>query len=247
MDRDDAHELAQLRERAYGPHARGLSAADLTRLDELEGRLAAGPEEGRAQAHAPGDGARPEPPTSSEAPAPPRAAGETAARERHIVGARLAMVVLAVLIPIAALGGYFLAPRMPAAAAPVAPAVPLLLSGEYESTWSDTRAEVETMRDWDGAVSLLGASGDMAVWWGVSGGDTCVVIYAATAQLSQACDATDEVRERGLQLSVGSYILDSGEDEVAADDASAGREITVQFVGNPYTGRFMLSRSGGAE
>lgn len=238
MDRDDARELAHLRARAYGPDAEGLSPNELVRLKALEGRHS----EPLAQEQSPASG-------SVDDPAPESAAEDVSAAEatdngaRQGVGARLAVVVLAILIPVAALGGYFLAPRTSPPAAVASSAVPLLPSGEYESTWNDTRAQVEALRDWDADIALLGASGDVAVWWGVSGTQTCVVVYAGFSGQSQACDATETVREQGLQMTVSRHIL-SSDDEGASAEEMQGREETMEFIGNPYTGRFMIAHSG---
>src|SRR5688572_21435626 len=98
-DSVDAAALAELRARAYGPAATGLTAAEQTRLDELE--LAARPPRPRTNPHAPPT-AEPKSPAVAHDPA----AAPEVIRLRPSRGYLVALVAVATLVPVAAIGGF---------------------------------------------------------------------------------------------------------------------------------------------
>lgn len=247
MSHEETHELAALRWRAYGPAAQPLSEDEIVRLRELEGQVVSTQEAAHDEHVASADSAadadvRETGNTTDGAASTGADAGDSvpaASRSARSSLAIVALVVVAALVPISGLAGYLLAPK--GALEKSAPSVPLLSAGDYESMWEDRRAGVQGMRDWDTPVALLGASGAAAVWWGVEGAQTCVVVEADIGFPFQACDATDVVRAQGLEVAGTRVLIENAEEIIAGSTDLKTTEAALVFVGNPYTGRYLIS------
>lgn len=235
MNDGDAHELARLRSKAYGALAGGLTAAESSRLAALE-------EAARRSRDSRADGEVREP--AEDPDSQPRA---VRAAPRSAAWQQIALVILAALVPVAGIGGYLSA--MEAGRSESLPGVtsaPLLAAGDTVATFEDRRAVVLRAADWDGQrVTLLGAGEGVTVWWGTRGDETCAAVDLVQAGTSLVCGDTDDVRAEGLSAQTRFFHVTEAEesDPEAVDDAHAVA-TTVAFIGNPYTGRFIVVRRG---
>lgn len=93
------------------------------------------------------------------------------------------------------------------------------------------RGVVLAQSTWD-ELHLLGGAGDLLVWWGTSGAQTCIAIEARDLSFARACGDTAEVRSDGLAAAVG-YQSDG-----------ALTQVTVRA--NPYAGVLVLTRDNAA-
>lgn len=246
MTEEDADELRTLRTRAYGAGGTPLTPAEADRLRALESVAAPRPRVHLADEPGP-RGDRPAG-SSAGAPvpedgAPPAAAPDTVARGRR--APVLAVVVLAALIPLAAVGGYLGAGVLRDPGQDVAADAPLLGRGDTEATYEDRRDVVLRSVEVDGdRVRLLAAVDGTTVWWGIRGDETCLAVDVRQGGTAYGCEETAKVREDGMSLTLQFVRVPQAEQattevlDVTDDIVSA-----VSFVGNPYTGRFVVHRA----
>ena len=228
MTDEDAAELARLRARAYGAAGAPLTTAEMKRLRKLEQSL------------------RP----SGERPAEPRGSAdesmptETATRSSSRGWERVALIVAALLVPVAALGGFLAAGVVGAPPAPAVAGGPLLAPGDASSSYEDRRAVVLRSQEWDaGRVELLAGARGISVWWGTHGDDTCVAVDVAQEGTGVACAETEQVRRQGIRVESEFFHVTEGESVapgvIDVTDSIAER---TTFIGNPYTGQFLVLR-----
>ena len=233
MNDGDAQELARLRSKAYGALAGGLTAAESSRLAALE--EVARRSRDSAAGGAPRESAGVRDPQPRAVPTAPRSA----------VWQPIALMVLAALVPVAGIGGYLAAGGAGRSESlSEVTAAPLLAAGDTVATFEDRRAIVLRAADWDGQrVTLLGAGEGVTVWWGTRGDETCAAVDLVQAGTSLVCGDTDDVRAEGLSAQTRFFHVTEAEesDSEAVDDAHAVA-TSVAFIGNPYTGRFIVVR-----
>lgn len=87
-------------------------------------------------------------------------------------------------------------------ALPAAAAQPFLPLGIDTERIEASRGVVLAQSTWD-ELHLLGGAGDLLVWWGTSGAQTCIAIEARDLSFARACGNTAEVRSDGLAAAVG--------------------------------------------
>lgn len=228
MTDQDATELARLRARAYGAGGVPLTTAEMKRLRVLEHSLRPRDE------HRADERGTPDEAPESETPVRPSRGWE-----------RVAFIALAALLPIAAFGGFLAASLV--GGGPPAPAVagtPLLASGDASSSYEDRRAVVLRSQEWDaGRVELLAGAQGISVWWGTQGENTCVAVDVAQEGTGVACAETDRVRSQGIRIQSEFFHVTEGESAapgvIDVTDSIAQR---TTFIGNPYTGQFLVVR-----
>ncbi len=244
---DDIDELRALRTRAYGAGGAPLSPEEADRLRALESSAA---RRQRADTAGSRSADREVPGTRHLADAESTEAGRgseaSAAPPRGSRAPMVAAVVLAGLIPLAAVGGYLAASRLGASGTTDTSATaPLLGRGDTEATYEDRREVVLRAVELDGArPRLLAAVDGTTVWWGTRGEMTCLAVDVRQGGTAYGCDETATVREEGMSLTLQFVRVPQAEQtgaevlEVTDDDVS-----TVTFFGNPYTGRFFVHRA----
>lgn len=116
-------------------------------------------------------------------------------------------------------------------ALPAAAAQPFLPLGIDTECIEASRGVVLAQSTWD-ELHLLGGAGDLLVWWGTSGAQTCIAIEARDLSFARACGDTAEVRSDGLAAAVG-YQSDG-----------ALTQVTVRA--NPYAGVLVITRDNAA-
>ncbi len=231
MTDEDVAELARLRARAYGAGGVPLTAAEMKRLHALEQSLR--PRDGQG-VNAPETLDPPDGPSGSPIVARPSSGWE-----------RVAFIAAAALLPIAAFGGFLAAGVV--GGAPQAPAVagePLLAHGDAASSYADRRAVVLRSHEWDdGRVELLAGARGISIWWGTQGEDTCVAVDVAQEGTGVACAETDRVRSHGIRVESDFFHVTEGESAApGVIDVTDGIAQRTTFIGNPYTGQFLVLR-----
>ncbi len=251
---DTGTELADLRARAYGPDAVGLTSQERARLSELEAshRVArprtSDPRPGAAPASPPAPAASASAPTATLVD-PVLTVDTAEAVERARRPLLAAVVILAALVPAVAVGGY-LAGAVLSAPVDTAAAEPMLV-GQFPP------ARVEASRDralddhaWDdGDVRLLGGAEGHLVWWGTTdrGARTCVAVEGAFVDVLSSCEPTDQVRSDGIGLGMHLQFIEAPDADASADadadmDAPSG-QMTLAVQANPYAGTLVIVRT----
>ncbi len=128
-------------------------------------------------------------------------------------------------------GGFALGRATASNALPAAAAQPFLPLGIDTERIEASRGVVLAQSTWD-ELHLLGGAGDLLVWWGTSGAQTCIAIEARDLSFARACGDTAEVRSDGLAAAVG-YQSDG-----------ALTQVTVRA--NPYAGVLVITRDNAA-
>ncbi|GEB94062.1 hypothetical protein [Microbacterium lacticum] len=244
-------ELAALRARAYGRGGQALSAEERARLAALEAGWRAAGDDGEADPpavqsgssaageasigdrSAESDSAESGPAghddTDSDAvPAAPAAPTTTPRARRR---AWILAAVGAVAVAAGVTGGFALGRATASNALPAAAAQPFLPLGIDTERIEASRGVVLAQSTWD-ELHLLGGAGDLLVWWGTSGAQTCIAIEARDLSFARACGDTAEVRSDGLAAAVG-YQSDG-----------ALTQVTVRA--NPYAGVLVITRDNAA-
>lgn len=112
-----------------------------------------------------------------------------------------------------------------------AAAQPFLPLGIDTERIEASRGVVLAQSTWD-ELHLLGGAGDLLVWWGTSGAQTCIAIEARDLSFARACGDTAEVRGDGLAAAVGYQ--------------SDGELTQVTVRANPYAGVLVITRDNAA-
>lgn len=261
-DNADAGELADLRARAYGPAASGLTAAEQTRLAELEraARPPRSPQPGpvaavsESEQAVPAPAARPSqvagahaagaPATAKIVDAPDPLAAPEVIRLRPSRGYLVALVAAAALVPVAAIGGFIGGGWM-AGLGGSAPE-PTMLGRHGTQEVEASLGRIRGGQAWDrGRPELLGGTADALVWWGTvdDGAQTCVVLDVTDVGAMPVCGPTEGVRETGLGGVLTAMVRPDPEDLPAGDGATPIEvdHLEIVFTVNPYAGSFAVS------
>lgn len=234
----DADLLADLRQRAYGRGGAPLTAREWQQLARLESsRHPSGPQLDAAPAP---PVATDEEPTRVEMPAADLA---TPGRRTRPVGLMIAVVVLAILLPVAGWAGFLAATAVQPAAAPQPVPTPMLAPGLEDALVDQSRERALTVNEWDSALTLLSADQRALVWWGEVGDQTCVVVDLVPDGPLGSCADTSAVKATGIRLDASLIRIDDeyeyeGEREVPSNGPS------VALLAYPYEGRLMLRIDG---
>lgn len=230
----DADVLADLRQRAYGRGGAPLTAREWQQLARLEqSRHPSGPRLDAA----------PLPPVAGEE-APmrvelPAADATTPAERKRPVALMIAVVVLAILLPVAGWAGFLAAMAVQPAAVPRPTPTPMLAAGLGDAVVDQSRERTLTVNEWDSAISLLSADERAVVWWGEVGDQTCIVVDLLPDGPLGSCSDTSAVRSTGIRLDASLIrIDDEDEREVQSNGPS------VALLAYPYDGRLVLRIDG---
>jgi len=182
-------------------------------------------------------------PDSAAVGAPAGAAGPEP-RPALSAAAKLLLVIAAALVPVAAITGFLAASAF--AEAPADPtATPLVMAEDVDLALRERqRTEVLAFQDWDGGdVTFWGAVDDVSLWWGTADGATCVVVTLDDGGSVPICADTAAARERGIREELELFHVESTAPEAEGlIDVTDVPSTRVVFVGNPYTGQFILLR-----
>ncbi len=270
-DSIEGDELAELRARAYGRAAQGLSTAEQARMDELE-RMRRGAGAGPAGSPAAGGpvnrsvaaptsasvarDAQPRP-FGGDAPAPvagdddaalaPAPAPPEVVRLRPSRTYLVALVVAATFVPVAAIGG-FMAGAWFADLGGAATAEPTMLGGQDDAEVDASLERVRGGQAWDDAApALLGGTADGLVWWGTvaEGAQTCIVLDLTDIGPMPLCGPTEVVRTSGLGGELTVMTHSEGVDVGGAPTTTPLPPTTITYAVNPYAGSFAVTTRAG--
>ncbi|MFT4282640.1 hypothetical protein, partial [Microbacterium sp.] len=173
------------------------------------------------------------------APALPDADAITPARRTRPVGLMVAVVVLAILLPVAGWAGFLAAMAVQPAAVPRPTPTPMLAAGLGDAVVDQSRERTLTVNEWDSAISLLSADERAVVWWGEVGDQTCIVVDLLPDGPLGSCSDTSAVRSTGIRLDASLIrIDDEDEREVQSNGPS------VALLAYPYDGQLVLRIDG---
>lgn len=234
----DADLLADLRQRAYGRGGAPLTAREWQQLARLElSRRPSGPQLDTA----------PLPPVAAEEDPLrvelPAADATTPVGRKRPMALMIAVVVLAILLPVAGWAGFLAAMAVQPAAAPRPIPTPMVAPGLGDALVDQSRERALAVEEWDSGLTLLSADERALVWWGEVGDQTCVVVDLVPDGPLGSCADTSAAKSTGIRLDASLIRVDDEyEVERESDVESSGPSVTL--LAYPYDGRLMLRIDG---